>query len=279
MTSSVTRDAWKNPAFASCCRRNEAVPPLLPGCRACDRRPLGGGGRRSGRPRANGSHHRQARRSRLRHAAGARRRHGAGRAAGAVHQRRPARARRRAGDDDAGERRPLHPPPAHARRGLRRGRAMSSARTRWWSTIRGRRSACACRGRRRGRRAATSSCTRTSCAPRRCAIGGVDFYVGEEKVATDAAAPYGAAVDAAKLPRRRLRARRGARERRQEANDVLFFGDARARVRPTSRVQQIPVSVAGGNAPLRAEALTLFDNGAPRPIEGLRRARPTSRCT
>ena len=108
--------------------------------------------------------------------------------------------------------------------------------------------------------------------PAEVSIAGVDFYIGEEKVATDDAPPYSASVDATKFPGA-VYARVVARgtvtsATEQEANDVLFFGD-RAHASTEVTVQQIPVSVAGGNAPLRADAITLVDNGAPRTIEGL----------
>jgi len=99
-------------------------------------------------------------------------------------------------------------------------------------------------------------------------VGAVEFFVGEEKIATLAKPPYEASFDAAKYPgaiygRVVARALDGS-----EANDVLFFGD-----RPGEQVQvdleQIPLSVASGTAPLRVEDLTLTDNGAPRKIEGL----------
>ena len=97
---------------------------------------------------------------------------------------------------------------------------------------------------------------------------GVDFYVGEEKVASDEAPPYGAAIDAARFPDAvytRVVVRAGA----QEANDVLFFGQS-PHASAEVTVQQIPVSVVGTkSAPLRAEALQLFDTGAQRPIERL----------
>lgn len=103
--------------------------------------------------------------------------------------------------------------------------------------------------------------------PSEVRIAGVDFYVGEEKVASDEAAPYAATVDASRFPGAvyaRVVARAGAAG---EANDVLFFGD-RAHASTDVTVQQIPVSVAG-NVPLRREHLTLVDNGTPRSIEGL----------
>lgn len=104
-------------------------------------------------------------------------------------------------------------------------------------------------------------------SPAEVRIAGVDFFVGEEKVATADAAPYSAAVDAARFPGAAY-ARVVARVGAQEANDVLFFGD-RPHASTDVTVQQIPVSVVGAKSPLRAEALTLLDSGVPRPIEGL----------
>ncbi len=98
-------------------------------------------------------------------------------------------------------------------------------------------------------------------------IRGVDFYVGEEKVATADAPPYVATVDAAKHANA-VYARVVARSTiGEESNDVVFFGD-RAREQIDVTVQQIPLSVAGG-APPRADQLTLIDDGARRPIENL----------
>ncbi|HEX8409480.1 MAG TPA: VWA domain-containing protein [Thermoanaerobaculia bacterium] len=99
-------------------------------------------------------------------------------------------------------------------------------------------------------------------------IGAVDFYVGEEKIATSNAAPYSASVDASKFPGA-VYARVVARSSRgEEANDVFFFGD-RAHATTDVTIQQIPVSVADGNTPLRADQITLVDNGTPRRIENL----------
>ncbi len=99
-------------------------------------------------------------------------------------------------------------------------------------------------------------------------ITAVDFYVGEEKIASVAAPPYVVTVDtktAPKSPYARVVARASSGA---EANDVRFFGDGpRDQIEVT--VQQIPLSVAGGSAPLRAEDLSLLDNGKPRPIESL----------
>lgn len=104
--------------------------------------------------------------------------------------------------------------------------------------------------------------------PSEVAIAGVDFYVGEEKIAESVAPPYAAGVDAAKFPGA-VYARVVARGTNgQEANDVFFFGE-RAHASTDVTVQQIPVSVAGGKTPLRVEDLTLVDDGKPRPIEGL----------
>ena len=105
--------------------------------------------------------------------------------------------------------------------------------------------------------------------PAEIAIQGVDFYVGEEKIATANVPPYMTSVDAAKFTAP-VYARVVARSMRgEEANDVFFFGE-RAHATTDVTVQQIPVSVAEGNtAPLRADQLTLVDNGTPRPIENL----------
>ena len=103
--------------------------------------------------------------------------------------------------------------------------------------------------------------------PAEIVITGVDFYVGEEKVGTATAAPYAASVDVAKFPGA-VYARVVARSTRgEEANDVWFFGD-RAHLQTDVTVQQIPVSVADG-APLRADQLTLMDNGTRRNVENL----------
>jgi Ca-activated chloride channel family protein len=104
--------------------------------------------------------------------------------------------------------------------------------------------------------------------PSEVGIAGVDFYVGEEKIASAAAPPYAATIDTAKFPGA-IYARVVARDSNgQEANDVFFFGE-RAHASTDVTVQQIPVSVAGGKTPLRVEDLTLVDDGTPRPIEGL----------
>lgn len=104
--------------------------------------------------------------------------------------------------------------------------------------------------------------------PAEISISAVDFLVGEEKVATASVPPYTASVDATKFAGP-VYARVVARSTRgEEANDVLFFGE-RAHAQTDVTVQQIPVSVAGGTAPLHADQITLVDNGAPRPVENL----------
>ena len=104
--------------------------------------------------------------------------------------------------------------------------------------------------------------------PQQLGISGVDFFIGEEKIATVIAPPYTAPFDAAKFPnavyaRVAVHAADG-----KEANDVLFFG-----ANPSERVdvtlQQVPLSVVGSDRPARAEELTLIDNGKPRKIESL----------
>jgi Ca-activated chloride channel family protein len=98
-------------------------------------------------------------------------------------------------------------------------------------------------------------------------VADVDFFVGEDKVATVAKPPYAAAFDPAKkavYARVVARAADGT-----EANDVLFFG-SQANSQIDVTLQHVPLSVVGGGdrAP-RLEELTLEDNGAPRKIEAL----------
>jgi Ca-activated chloride channel family protein len=104
--------------------------------------------------------------------------------------------------------------------------------------------------------------------PSEIAIAAVDFYVGETLVGSDNAPPYAAAVDPSQYPNT-VYARVVAKATNgQESNDVFFFGD-RAREQIEVTVQQIPLSIAAGKGPLRADQLTLLDNGQPRAIEGL----------
>jgi Ca-activated chloride channel family protein len=98
-------------------------------------------------------------------------------------------------------------------------------------------------------------------------VGGVDFFVGEEQVAAGVAAPYRVVVDAARFPGA-IYARAVAHASAQEANDVLVFGEASHESQDVTE-QQVPISVVGAGAPLRAETMTLVDDGAPRPIDAL----------
>ena len=96
-------------------------------------------------------------------------------------------------------------------------------------------------------------------------ITGVDFYVGEEKVASVSQPPYVATVEAKPAVYARIVAHASDGT---EVNDVVFFGS-----QPNDEIdvtlQQIPLSVASGDKPLRAEDLTLLDNGQGRKIEAL----------
>ena len=97
-------------------------------------------------------------------------------------------------------------------------------------------------------------------------LSGVDFYIGEERVATVLQEPWSVKFDpATKAVYARVVARASDGT---EANDVLFFGSA-----PSGRVdvtlQNIPLSVIGTARPPRIEELTLSDEGEPRKIEAL----------
>jgi hypothetical protein len=104
--------------------------------------------------------------------------------------------------------------------------------------------------------------------PIEMAVAGVDFYVGEEKIATAAAPPYAASFDAAKhagaLYSRVVARTTGG----DEANDVVFFGDRPSEAMDVA-LEHIPLSVASGAKPLQIEDLTLLDEGTPRKIEAL----------
>ena len=98
-------------------------------------------------------------------------------------------------------------------------------------------------------------------------VAAVDFFIGEEKVASVTSPPYIADVDVAS--RRSVYARVVARTTAgTEANHVIFFGD-QARDEVEVAVQQIPLSIASGPQQLRLEDLTLTDNGEARRIEQL----------
>jgi len=116
--------------------------------------------------------------------------------------------------------------------------------------------------------AANNSLQASVIAPPQTAVGGVDFYVGEEKVASVARPPYVAPYDPAKFPSAvyaRVVARAGDGA---EANDVVFFGN-RANDQVEVSLQQVPLSVVGGERAPQLPELTLLDNGAPRKIEQL----------
>lgn len=104
--------------------------------------------------------------------------------------------------------------------------------------------------------------------PADLAVASVEFYVGEQKVGSATVPPYATSVDVKAAPRA-VYARVVARgSNGAEANDVVFFGEqARDQIEVT--VQQIPMSVASGSGPVRADQLTLKDNGQPRKIEAL----------
>ncbi len=104
--------------------------------------------------------------------------------------------------------------------------------------------------------------------PNDLAVASVDFFVGEQKVGSATVPPYETSVDVKAAPkavyaRVVAHATNGA-----EANDVVFFGD-QPRDQIDVTVQQVPLSVASGNGPLRLDQLTLNDNGEPRKIEAL----------
>jgi VWFA-related protein len=104
-------------------------------------------------------------------------------------------------------------------------------------------------------------------APPNLRIDGVDFFVGEAKAGTAVRPPYETSINVDQFPdavyaRAVARARGGL-----EANDVVFWGDTAFEYVDVA-LQQIPVSAPDGLR-LRAEDLTLLDNGQPREIEAL----------
>jgi Ca-activated chloride channel family protein len=108
----------------------------------------------------------------------------------------------------------------------------------------------------------------TVLAPPEMRIDEVDFFVGEDPVGVDREPPFAVTVDADRFPgaayaRAVARAANGS-----EANDVLFFGEL-AHATADVTMQQIPLSVVDGDAPLRAQELRVDDDGRPRPVEGL----------
>lgn len=102
--------------------------------------------------------------------------------------------------------------------------------------------------------------------PPELAITSVEFFLGEDKLASVHAEPWSAPFDPGK---KAVYARVVAHASDgEEANDVLFFGSV-----PSGRVdvtlQQIPLSVAGNGRAPSVNDLTLLDEGEPRKIEAL----------
>jgi VWFA-related protein len=98
-------------------------------------------------------------------------------------------------------------------------------------------------------------------------IDGVEFFVGERSLGSDASEPYVVAWDgvaAGDAVYARVVARAGDRE----SHDFHFFGET-AHESTDVTLQQVPISVAAGTAPLTVDALTLRDGSDVRPIEGL----------
>ena len=104
--------------------------------------------------------------------------------------------------------------------------------------------------------------------PEQLAITSVDFLMGEEKIGSATAPPYRVTYDAAKYPNAIYARVVAHASDGSEANDVFFFG-----TNPSEQVdvavQQVPVSVVGGNRAPQINELTLLVNGAPHKIEAL----------
>lgn len=104
--------------------------------------------------------------------------------------------------------------------------------------------------------------------PGHIAITHVDFYVGEQQVGSAASEPYRVAFDATKYPEARYARVAAFGGDGSEADDVLVFGSV-VSDRVDVTMQQIPLSVVGGDRVPTAADLTLLDNGAPHAIESL----------
>jgi len=104
--------------------------------------------------------------------------------------------------------------------------------------------------------------------PPQVGVTAVDFLAGEQPLGTVAHPPFTLPFDAAKFPKAIYARVVAHASDGSEANDVVFFGN-----RPNDQVdvelQQIPLSVVGGNRAPQIRELTLLDNGSPRPIEQL----------
>jgi VWFA-related protein len=104
--------------------------------------------------------------------------------------------------------------------------------------------------------------------PAQLPITHVDFFVGEQMVGSAAREPYGVAFDPARLPDARYARVSAFGADGSQADDVLIFGSV-VSDRVDVTVQQIPLSVVGGERAPAAPDLTLLDNGTPRPIESI----------
>ena len=115
---------------------------------------------------------------------------------------------------------------------------------------------------------ANSVLAATIVKPAQLPITHVDFYVGEHAVGSAASEPYRVAFDPAKFPEERYARVAAFGADGSEADDVLVFGSV-VSDRVDVTVQQIPLSVVGGERVPSAGDLTLLDNGTPRPIESI----------
>ncbi len=104
--------------------------------------------------------------------------------------------------------------------------------------------------------------------PEDIGVASVDFFMGEQKVGSTTVPPYATSVDVKAVPKSVYARVVAHGTNGSEANDVVFFGE-QPRDQIDVTVQQIPLSVAGGSSPLRADQLALIDNGQPRRIEAL----------
>jgi VWFA-related protein len=104
--------------------------------------------------------------------------------------------------------------------------------------------------------------------PAQLPITHVDFYAGEKIVGSAATEPYRIAFDPSKFPEARYARVAAFGADGSEADDVLIFGSV-VSDRLDVTVQQIPLSVVGGERIPSAADLTLLDNGAPRSIESI----------
>lgn len=115
---------------------------------------------------------------------------------------------------------------------------------------------------------ANGTLSATLVKPPELAVGHVDFFVGEEKLASISAPPYAVSFDATKFPDARYARVAAVAASGEEANDVLVFGTfASDQIDVT--LQQIPLSVVGSPRAPAVGDLTLLDNGSARPIEAL----------